>query len=188
LKEDFVKYLPVVCVALTVVAVFTAIRTTAIADQNDRASDEKAIRNLVEANYKAFNDHDAKAFSKLFHGDADFTNVIGWTAKGREEIEAFHKPYFAETRTPGQPSFRNVLLKAAGGPVIRFLRADVATVDFRWAMTGAINPEGKDWGDRVGLMMWVATKEDGTWGIASMHNMDLRGDLPKDTPKELRKK
>jgi uncharacterized protein (TIGR02246 family) len=175
-------------IPLVLLAVGALLRPTSGAERGEGAEDDKAIRRLLDTGAKVFNDHDAKAWSLIFHPDGRFTNVVGWSAVGREEIEAFHRPFFAETRTPHMPSFRNAVWTTTDDPVIRFLRPDVATLDVRWKQTGALDPEGKDWGERIGLMMWVVTKENGHWGVAAMHNMDLRADLPKETPEELRKK
>ena len=47
-----------------------------------------------------------------------------------------------------------------------------------WSQTGAVL-NGKDWGPRKGLLMWVVTKERGVWAISVMHNMDLPLEPPK---------
>jgi hypothetical protein len=39
-------------------------------------------------------------------------------------------------------------------------------------MTGARDPLGNEWPVRSGMNL-VATREDGTWSIAILHNMDL---------------
>jgi uncharacterized protein (TIGR02246 family) len=56
---------------------------------------------------------------------------------------------------------------------VRFIRPDVAAVDIRWSQKGALGPDGEPWGDRKGLMNWVAEKRDGRWLVAASHNMDL---------------
>ena len=87
----------------------------------------KGIRKMVDDGIKAFNDHDVKALAKTFHPDADFANVIGMTAHGRDQIEAFHKPLLADKQQPGMAWFGKAALKSDGNPAIRFLRPDVAT-------------------------------------------------------------
>ncbi len=72
---------------------------------------------------EAWNKHDAKAFSMVFAGDADFTNVAGVSAHGRAEVEKFHAPRFATT-------FRDTHQKIAETK-IRFIKPDVAGVDAR---------------------------------------------------------
>lgn len=118
------------------------------------------------------NAHDAKAFAALFAADGEFTNVIGMTARGREAIEAFHRPLFVGDTSKGNPSFKEAVLKVDEVRV-RFLRPDVASVDILWTQTGSKAPDGKDRGTRKGLASWVVTKDDGAWRVAVMHNMDL---------------
>ena len=58
-------------------------------------SDEDAVHSLVDRFMAAWNDHDPHAFAAVFAEDADFTNVIGEGASGRENIEKFHAPMFS---------------------------------------------------------------------------------------------
>jgi len=140
-----------------------------IAGVND---DYSAVQALVTNLVAASNANDVKAFADVFASDADFTNVFGQQAKGRSQIQEFHAPYYSGARQPGRPSFINAKLTALESR-IRFLRPDVAAVDVKWRQTGAISPEGKPWGTRMGLMNWVVTKENGVWAIAVMHNTPL---------------
>src|SRR5262245_26231053 len=68
-----------------------------------RAEDETAIHKLLESGLKAYNNHDSKAWSMIFHPDADFTNVIGWTLHGRDQIENYFERLFAKDRHPKLP-------------------------------------------------------------------------------------
>lgn len=137
--------------------------------------DEKSIRGVVVAFAEAVSKHDAHAFSMVFHQDADFTNVWGMHSRGRKPIEEFHKPLF-EGDGLNVPSFKGAVFKILDTR-IRMVREDVASVDVTWSQTGAIL-NGKDWGPRKGLVMWVVTKEGGVWGVAVMHNMDLPSEPP----------
>jgi uncharacterized protein (TIGR02246 family) len=158
------------------------------AQGGNNPEDEAAIRKLLEAGLKAYNQHDARAWSMIFHSDADLTNVIGWTLHGREEIETYFQRLFAKERHPKLPSFSQALVEADGEPKIRFHRPDVATVHLRWTMTGAIGPDDKAMPKREMVVTLVATKENGVWGIASYHNVDRRTDQPKEIPAELLKR
>lgn len=113
----------------------------------------------------AWNKHDPKAFAGVFAEEADFTNVRGVSAHGRGEVEKFHAPLFA-TR------FKDTHQTIARSTV-RFIKPDVAGVDAWWEMTGAKSPEGQEMPPRKGLLNFVMTKNNDTWLIAVMHNMDL---------------
>lgn len=90
---------------------------------------ESAVESLIDCLVAAWNVHDAGRFAAVFHEDADFTNVFGMHAQGREAIERFHAPIF-------ETMFRDSHLSAPETRV-RFIRPDVAAVDVHWEMTGA---------------------------------------------------
>jgi uncharacterized protein (TIGR02246 family) len=138
--------------------------------------DEKSVEGVVAAFADAISKHDARAFSMVFHQDADFTNVWGMHSRGRQAIEEFHKPLF-EGDGLKVPSFKTAVFKVLDTR-IRMVRPDVATVDVTWSQTGAIL-NGEDWGPRKGLVMWVVTKERGVWAVSVMHNMDLPLEPPE---------
>jgi uncharacterized protein (TIGR02246 family) len=142
------------------------------AEAADKEKDEAAIRQLAARVEMAHNAHDAKAFAAVFVPDGDFTSVRGKTARGRKAIEEFHRPMFEGDTSKGSPSFKEAVLRVDEVRV-RFLRPDVASVDILWTQTGSKAPDGKDRGIRQGLMSWVVTREDGTWQVTVMHNMDL---------------
>jgi uncharacterized protein (TIGR02246 family) len=144
------------CLALVPLLAFAGI-------PNDR--DEHAIHSLVDQLMAAWNHHDAHAFAAVFAEDADFTNVIGEGASGRENIEKLHAPMFSTL-------FKNSHLEYTDIKV-RFIRPDIATVDVRWRMTGAADPAGNPWPNRKGLINFVATRENGSWQILVLHNMEL---------------
>jgi len=127
--------------------------------------DEKAIRMLIDSFMEAWNRHDAHAFATLFAEDANFTNWRGMSATGRSKIEEFHAPIFATI-------FRNSHLENTDTK-IRFIRADVAAVDVRWEMKGALDAQGNPKPDRRGLLNFVMSKNAGQWQIIVMHNLDL---------------
>jgi uncharacterized protein (TIGR02246 family) len=103
---------------------------------------EIAIKGLVDSLVAAWNLHDAAAFAKSFAADADFTNVFGMYAKGREAIEQFHAPIFATM-------FKDSRLSATSIRV-RFLRPEIAALDVSWDMVGARDPQGQEWPRRLG--------------------------------------
>src|ERR1051325_4068485 len=97
------------------------------------------IKQTVDALTNAWNAHDAAAFAALFHDDADFTNVMGMTANGREGVERFHSTLFATI-------FRHSYFRAEAVR-IRLIRPDVAIIDIHWGMTGAEDRNRRPWPD-----------------------------------------
>jgi uncharacterized protein (TIGR02246 family) len=135
------------------------------AAQPDQRSDEEAIRSIVDHLIAAWNRHDAHAFAALFSPDADFTDGRGTAVSGREHIQAFHAQPFATV-------FQQSRLEQTGIRT-RFLRADVASVDVPWQMTGMAGPDGKPHPARKGLISLVMLRDAEHWEIAVMHNLDL---------------
>src|SRR5688500_16793948 len=72
--------------------------------------DDEGIRKVVADFSAAVNKHDARAFSMVFHEDADFTNIWGMRATGRKAIEDFHRPLF-EGDGVRAPSFKSAVFK-----------------------------------------------------------------------------
>jgi uncharacterized protein (TIGR02246 family) len=126
---------------------------------------EQAAGEIVAEMVHGWNAHDAHAFAAIFASDADFTNVFGMGAQGRQEIERFHRPIF-ETMFKAS---RLTAIETRTRPV----RSDVAAVAVVWEMPGACDPAGNQWPSRRGLMNLLITRERGAWSIAVMHNMEL---------------
>ncbi len=156
------------------------------AEKEDAAEDGAAIQKLLDTALKAYNAHDARAWSMVFHPDGELTNVIGWTFHGRQEIEPYFRRLFAPQRHPKLPSFQKAVVKPDGAPQIRFLRPDVASVRYAWTQSGATGLKDEALPPRGMLLTLQVTKEKGVWGIASYHNMDLRPGQPREAPAELK--
>ncbi len=116
--------------------------------------DEQSIRKVMADWTEAWSRHDAKAASKHYHEDAQFTPPPGKFFGNRADIEKTHVEAFAGD------------LKAARLTTtvdeIRFVRPDVAIVSGTFAVTGAdlpVQPKGPQ--------LVVLTKEKGQWAIAA---------------------
>jgi uncharacterized protein (TIGR02246 family) len=140
-------------------------QTADLAKPVGSTSDEDRIKKALGDFVEAWNRHDAKAFSMVFAEDADFTNVRGTSAHGRDEIEKFHAPLFATRFKDTNQKITEIK--------IRFIKPDVAAVDARWEMTGAKGADGQAIPLRKGLLNFVMTKQGDKWLITVMHNMDL---------------
>jgi uncharacterized protein (TIGR02246 family) len=84
---------------------------------------------------------------------------------GRESIEKFHVQAFEQMFMQSHQTAEVIR--------IRFLKADIAMVDVRWEMTGALSPAGMSRPVRTGLLDLVFTSSGRGWLIAVMHNVDL---------------
>jgi uncharacterized protein (TIGR02246 family) len=125
--------------------------------------DHADLSALIDTFVQGWNAGSGEMLSRAFAADADFTNVMGLRAHGRELIARGHDEILATV-------FRGTRLAAAINQ-IRYLRPDVAVVDATLTLRGAdgapfvMLPAGQS---SVGL---VATREAGRWAIAVLRNM-----------------
>lgn len=99
------------------------------------AGDVDAIRAVEAAQTTAWNQHDVRAYAKLFSTNADVVNVLGWWWKSRAELEMKLGRAFAGV-------FRHSILRIESVDV-RFPASDVAVAHVRWTMIGALSPDGR---------------------------------------------
>jgi len=125
-------------------------------------NDERAIEKTAAAFVEAFNRHDTVAFVQTFSRDADFSNVRGNGASGRDNIARFNEPIFK--RLFSEAHFSYSMRR------IRFLAPDIAAVQLDWEIVGSKDVEGNDVPLRVGRLDWIMTRADGHWFIKVMHN------------------
>src|SRR5690242_10471764 len=97
--------------------------------------EETQIRQLVFDAIEAWNRHDVRAFTRVYADDAELTNVMGQTFRGRTAIHDQHAEIFATI-------FKKSRLDASDIRV-RFLSSAIASVDIGWEMTGAVDWDGK---------------------------------------------
>lgn len=123
--------------------------------------DELAVRSLVDALVLGWNAQDGSAYARPFAVDADFTNVMGLRARGREAIARGHDEILATV-------FKGTTL-AARVDQVRFLRPDVAVADVAFNLHDA---EGKA-SDRYPPSMagLIAVRDGDAWSIAVFRNM-----------------
>jgi uncharacterized protein (TIGR02246 family) len=155
-----------VFIALLTTAILTILAGGQQSEIAGHAADETAIRAIVADRWMAgWNAHNVHQFASMFSEDADFTNVLGMSASGRVSIEKFHvavfERFFKHSNQTGEVT------------KIRFLRPDIAAVDVRWQMTGAVDDKGDPIPHRTGLANCVFTKSGGEWLVTIMYNTEL---------------
>lgn len=123
------------------------------------ASDETALRAIVQRLQDGWNAGDGAAFAAPFAPDADYVVVNGSRIKGREAIERGHTAIFT-TIYKGSHNVATI-------ESIRFLRPDVAVVHVGWSLEYRA---GDQTVTRRAANSLVATREKGEWSIAAFHN------------------
>lgn len=127
--------------------------------------DSENIQALLDAMSKSWNAHDAKAYSRAFSDEADFTDVLGISAFSRDSIEKINAQSF-------ETVFKNSSLKITGKK-IRYITNEIIAVDVWWELTGAQGRDGKEIPLQKGLANLLLTRNDKSWLILIMHNMGL---------------
>jgi uncharacterized protein (TIGR02246 family) len=124
-----------------------------------------SIQETIKKMSAAWNKHDAKNFSMLFAEEADLTNPLGQSFRGREAIEKQHAYIFSNRFSQSRlvPQLKQVLL----------LNDYLASVAITWQMTGSYDLKGNPWPQRRGLINLIVRKEQDQWPILIMHSMDI---------------
>lgn len=128
---------------------------------------ESQVRALITEMTARWNRKDAAAFSELFADDADFTDVIGQTAHGRQGIATQHE--FPFTRN------MRVATLSTDSLSVRLLGADVAVAILKWTTTNNRGLDGGPVPDRKGTMQIVSRRIGEGWAIVSVLNQDPMG-------------
>jgi uncharacterized protein (TIGR02246 family) len=123
--------------------------------------DTAAIRDLQRRQADAWNQHDARAYARLFTENGDVVNVVGWWWHGRPEIERKLTAGFAFVFHESRLTITDV--------TVRLLTPTIALAHVRWTMVGAKTPPGIP-EPREGIQTQVLTKQGGTWLIAGFQN------------------
>ena len=122
--------------------------------------DDSAIRRLVDVFTEGWNAHDGKACARPFAVDADFTNIMGLKAHGRDMIARGHDEILSTF-------FRNARIRSTIQS-IRFIRPEVAVVDVAFRIQ---SEDGEPFGLEQSQAGLVVLKEGDGWSIVVFRNM-----------------
>jgi uncharacterized protein (TIGR02246 family) len=127
------------------------------------AAPQEQVTTIVRALEDAWNEADGRAFAAPFAEDADFVNVYGMHAQGREAIAQGHEAIF---KGPYAGSQIRYVLES-----VRLLRPGVALAHVHAEM---VIPSGPMAGEYLARFSMVLTEEGGRWEIASFHNTFIK--------------
>lgn len=148
---------------LLLIIALTAIAAVAQTSNKDTASEEAAIRQIVQQVQDGWNAHDGKAFAAPFAEDADYVIVNGQHVKGRTMIETGHTAIFASIYKDSR--------NAATIKSIRFPLGGIAIVHIEWNLEFRIGGELQK-GQAMNTMVMI--KDKGKWSIAAFHNTPIQ--------------
>jgi uncharacterized protein (TIGR02246 family) len=118
---------------------------------------------LAERLESAWNSADGHGFAAAFAEDADFVNVLGMHARGRDAIAEGHRQIFSTIYRGSQVGYR---VESA-----RLLRPEVGLVHVHAVLEV---PGGAMAGRHEARYSLVLTRDGGDWRIASFHNTFIR--------------
>ena len=124
------------------------------------------VTRLLEIIASGWNAASGTTLASAFADEADFVNIMGLHARGRDVIARGHDEILATV-------FRGTRMTAVVDSV-RFLRPDVATVEATLSLQDA---DGQPFAGPFNSQMpftkagYVATKDGDTWSIAVFRNM-----------------
>jgi uncharacterized protein (TIGR02246 family) len=140
------------------------------------ASDEAAIRGIVQDEIASWNQGDAVAYSRHFAADGTFTNITGQFFSGYDAFLKQHQVIF-------EGRFKQTRLQQ-DIVSLKFVRPDVAVVEVLTAVSG-VNPAELAKGttaDAAGRLrtrlLQVVVKQGGEWKIVAYHNVDVKPGIP----------
>ena len=122
------------------------------------ASDDQAIRSLIDQFIEGWNAADGSLCARPFTSNSDFTAINGIRARGRDLIARGHSEILSTI-------YRGTQLNGVVNS-IDYLRPDVASVDATFHLTPA-----QTWFPKYTSCGIIATKDAGVWSIAVFRNM-----------------
>jgi len=118
------------------------------------ASDEAAIRKILDARDVAYNRHDARALAATYAPDADLITGTGRFVSGRAAIQQNYAESFA-----GVDKNASVTINSSK---VRFLTSDTALLDLDGVTTGRADGAIKT------HATWVYVKRSGVWMVVAI--------------------
>jgi uncharacterized protein (TIGR02246 family) len=152
--------LKVVLAALLFI-IFSAMSSRAQLAAN-RDADTAAIKQTVATFQDAWNSHDAHAVAMRYLEDGDFSSIKAEDSHWQKELEEHYTTIFS--------TFLKNAHTTDTVRSIRFLGADLASVDIDWLVNEPSAPGGVL---RKGLLTWIVTRRNGQWMIAIYHEQSF---------------
>lgn len=145
------------------------------------ASDETAIRSIIQDEIAAWNRGDAVAYSRHFAADGTFTNITGQFFSGYDAFLKQHEVIFAGR-------FKQTRLQQ-DIVSLRFVRPDVAVVEVLTAVSGVVAAQLAPGtaGDATGRLrtrlLQVVVKQGEAWKVVAYHNVDVKPGVAVPEPR-----
>ena len=140
------------------------------------ASDETAVRSIIQDETAAWNQGDAVAYSRHFATDGTFTNVTGQFFTGYDAFLKQHEVIF-------EGRFKQTRLQQ-DIVSLKFVRPGVAVVEVLTSVAGVVSAQlaqgtGADAKGRLRTrLLQVVVKQGEEWKVVAYHNVDVKPGIP----------
>lgn len=125
------------------------------------ADKEQAIRDRVNEFTTAWNKHDAAALAAMWTKDGDLIDSAGRVARGQEQVGQMLKEKHATTMKDSTFSLLSI-------EMIRFLKSDIAVVDWRDVISGMRTQKGELVLPQKQMVTVVMALKQGKWMFAAL--------------------
>jgi uncharacterized protein (TIGR02246 family) len=144
---------------------------------NTLPNDDPEIRKILEQEQAAWNAGDADAYSRSFHPEGSFTNIVGDTQFGRKIFLEKHAAIFQTIFRGSRLSLtvRRIFFPVPGTAIVDM---DAAVDGYQALPPGVVPPSD---GVLHTRLLQVMVKENEAWWVAAYHNVDVKG-MPKTNP------
>lgn len=133
-----------------------------------RLSEKKTsvVENILERFISSWNNKNLEQFGELFSENAEFTDVVGQTAIGRDAIIKQHVYPFENVMKFARFSIKNAY--------VRLLSDNLIIVSALWKVTGSVTPNGENLPDRNGVLQIIIEMDSNNDNafIKMVHNSD----------------
>lgn len=133
---------------------------------NIAEQDTLAIVQVLQAFEHTWNEKDIDGMVALFTDDAEFTDIMGNVARGKDKIKQMHEFVFGKMMKGATLHIDSVYTRAISEGLV------LATS--KWSTDGHTDSSGKEMPQRRGLIQFVCqNKGDGAWKISLVYNTDF---------------
>ncbi len=119
---------------------------------------------LVKTFVRTWNDKNIETFGECFTDNAEFTDVVGQTAIGREAIKEQHVFPFEVVMKKAILEINNMYL--------REISEDFVIISAKWKNEGSMTRVGEKLTTRNGIIQIVCNNINDKWKIMLVHNSD----------------
>lgn len=133
---------------------------------NIPAQDTSAIVQLLEGFEQTWNEKDVNGMIALFTDDAEFTDIMGNVARGKDRIKQMHEFAFSKMMKGATLRIDSVYTRAIG--------EGLALATSKWSTDGHTDTGGKEMPQRRGVLQFVCqSMGNGAWKISLVYNTDF---------------